>query len=342
MMHPTAFHSARSASPERAKVHAQRHAVLLRDAARVRRRGQSARDAHDDDRQQRAQRRPHSSAHESSVMAVDAERERCAAQRKNPNAILRLFFYLQRAGHAEEVVAAHLVGQRNPWITREEKPFHLSDASRKSIKTEMRDRTLKVDTMVVDNHYNYEFSLSADALDAHRQVLEMAATIEILTRDFENQQQELLGAYKRLEQYTDYGPTSPTEKSMAAKLFRHGYETGDDNDSCDVALHQRNEYRIEFERAEAVIKEFRSMHVNAIGQHRTNWKIHPTVSNMAGYHASGVAMLSTHASLAPGHASSGGESASFTMGAAGAIEVPRNQRFDNESAYQRKENDDLF
>uniref|UniRef100_K3WZP7 Uncharacterized protein n=1 Tax=Globisporangium ultimum (strain ATCC 200006 / CBS 805.95 / DAOM BR144) TaxID=431595 RepID=K3WZP7_GLOUD len=217
-----------------------------------------------------------------------------------------------------------------------------------------------------DDLYSHGVSLSIDALDAHRQVLEMAATIEILTRDFENQQQELLDAYKRLKQYADRELTTPTEKSVAAKLFRHG---GDDNNSCDgmheycahqqeleelrklldvkdsaltEALHQRNEYRIELERAEAVIKEFRSTHVDTNGQHRASWKIHPTVSNMAGYHASGVAMPSTHASLAPGYASSGGASASFTIGIAGAIEVPRNERFDNESTYQRKENDDLF
>lgn len=53
----------------------------------------------------------------------------------------------------------------------------------------------------VDVH-DHSGVLSADALDAHRQVLEMAATIEILARDFENQQQELLRAYERIRELT--------------------------------------------------------------------------------------------------------------------------------------------
>ncbi|GLE05510.1 hypothetical protein PINS_up014533 [Pythium insidiosum] len=49
-------------------------------------------------------------------------------------------------------------------------------------------------------------NLSEDAVAAHSQVLEMAATIEILTRDFENLQRELLDAYKKLQEYSAHDP----------------------------------------------------------------------------------------------------------------------------------------
>ncbi|KAJ0410728.1 hypothetical protein ATCC90586_006831 [Pythium insidiosum] len=48
--------------------------------------------------------------------------------------------------------------------------------------------------------------LSEDAVEAHSQVLEMAATIEILTRDFENLQRELIDAYKKLQDYSSHDP----------------------------------------------------------------------------------------------------------------------------------------
>lgn len=251
---------------------------------------------------------------------------------------------------------------------------------------ESDDDTCSMDDEPVSDHH--ETGLSADALEAHRQVLEMATTIEILTRDFENQQQELLDAYKRLKQHSVREPKSPTDGGVAVKLFqRHARDKNDDSDSLDAtrccthedelealrkvrvfyvvifaydashhhcpsrvhaqlldikdtalteALNQRNEYRIELERAEALIKEFRAMHLDANGG-RNGWKVHPTASNMAGYHTSGVAMSSSHASLAPASTA-----LTMMMGTSGAIEVPRNERFDHESTYQRKEDDDLF
>lgn len=114
------------------------------------------------------------------------------------------------------------------------------------------------------------------------------------------------------------------------------------------ALQQRNEYRIELERAEAMIREFRSMHMDGgggTGTSRHAWRVHPTVSAMGAYHASGIAMSCTQPSLAPGYAgnSSGSAAANVMMlSGTGAIEVPRNERFDHESTYQRKENDELF
>lgn len=100
------------------------------------------------------------------------------------------------------------------------------------------------------------------------------------------------------------------------------------------ALQQRNEYRVELERAEALIRDLRSRSLDGDGA-RTGWRMHATVSNMAGYHASGVAMSSTQSLLASGYVSAAGSGG-------GAIEVPRNERFDHESTYQRKENDELF
>lgn len=43
--------------------------------------------------------------------------------------------------------------------------------------------------------------VDSEALDGHRQVLQMAETIAVLTRDFETQQQELMDAYRRLHAY---------------------------------------------------------------------------------------------------------------------------------------------
>lgn len=43
--------------------------------------------------------------------------------------------------------------------------------------------------------------VDSEALDGHRQVLQMAETIALLTRDFEIQQQELMDAYRRLHAY---------------------------------------------------------------------------------------------------------------------------------------------
>lgn len=106
------------------------------------------------------------------------------------------------------------------------------------------------------------------------------------------------------------------------------------------ALQQRSEYRVELERAEAHIRELRSMHLDASSSSRSAWRVHPTASNMSGYHATGVAMPCTHASLVPGFASSGTASALQTNSS--AIDVPRHERFDTESAYQRRENDELF
>jgi negative regulator of sigma E activity len=64
-------------------------------------------------------------------------------------------------------------------------------------------------------HYDHDSSLllNQDALEAHRQVLEMSATIEILTRDFDQQQKELIEAYKRLNEYALWDPQRQVSNS---------------------------------------------------------------------------------------------------------------------------------
>lgn len=110
------------------------------------------------------------------------------------------------------------------------------------------------------------------------------------------------------------------------------------------ALHQRNECRVELERAEALVRELRVAHVDSSGGGtRGSWKVHPTPSSFAGYHASGVAVSSTQSLLASGYRLSGATGSVLLGGTSGgAIDVPRHERFDHASTYHRKENDELF
>lgn len=76
--------------------------------------------------------------------------------------------------------------------------------------------------------------LGADALDAHRQVLEMAATIDILSRDFACQQQELLRAYERIRELsgrenTRHGDGSADITALSSRAFEdEGEDSGRD------------------------------------------------------------------------------------------------------------------
>lgn len=94
------------------------------------------------------------------------------------------------------------------------------------------------------------------------------------------------------------------------------------------ALQQRNEYRMQLEQAESQIRTLRVDSSRGSGDGR--WKIHPHASNMGNLQLTG-AMSSTHATVIP-----------LVSMTSGPIEVPRHERFDHESTYHRRENDDLF
>ncbi|TYZ61039.1 hypothetical protein PybrP1_012128 [[Pythium] brassicae (nom. inval.)] len=210
--------------------------------------------------------------------------------------------------------------------------------------------------------------LGVAALDAHRQVLEMAATIEILSRDFASQQQELLRAYERIRELSgreaNHGDDSAGVAVPSSRAFKDAEDSGRDRDgrccahqeelvgmrellvvkdtALTAALQQRNEYRVKLERAEALVRDLRATHFDGSGgETRVGWKVHPTPSSFAGYHATGVVVPSTSGYLS---SASSGSTSSVLLGGSGGgvIEVPRNERFDHESTYQRKENDELF
>lgn len=61
--------------------------------------------------------------------------------------------------------------------------------------------------------------VDSEALDAHRQVLQMAETIALLTRDFETQQQELMDTYRRLHAYES---ASESLMSMQSRIHSDG------------------------------------------------------------------------------------------------------------------------
>lgn len=92
------------------------------------------------------------------------------------------------------------------------------------------ERVESYDAEPIDEEFLCGLGLSADALDAHRHVLEMASTIETLTRDFENQQQELLIAYKKLKKYTSREPQSPTDRSPSHVAKLHQCDCGNDGE----------------------------------------------------------------------------------------------------------------
>ncbi|DAZ96504.1 TPA: hypothetical protein N0F65_008055 [Lagenidium giganteum] len=200
----------------------------------------------------------------------------------------------------------------------------------------------KEDEILLDEEEDEPVGLSQEALDAHRQVLEMAATIEILTRDFEKQQKELLEAYKRLQEYSlqdrlrDDGDPSGARPSIRDGKFsrsrnnehfewNHEAELEEARRLVSIkdialteALEQRNEYKMQLDKAEALIRELRSAHVDTL-RHHASKQMTPSMG------------------LAPNVAS-----VPPSVLGTGVAELPRNERFDEESSYHRRENDDLF
>ncbi|TMW65964.1 hypothetical protein Poli38472_003729 [Pythium oligandrum] len=200
------------------------------------------------------------------------------------------------------------------------------------------------------------FDLSEDALEAHRQVLEMSTTIEILTRDFENLQRELLDAYKKLQEYSAQDPrlgaSSPSKSvgttakggivsNAIAKLRMSG-----GNERCcshegeldemkrlviikdtalKEALDERNDYKMQLERAEVLLRELRD------GQPRSS---QPTMSRTASFAGIPMGMTSTSPVLFA--------TTQYATQSSGQKELPKRERFDQESTYHRKEDDDLF
>jgi hypothetical protein len=98
------------------------------------------------------------------------------------------------------------------------------------------------------------------------------------------------------------------------------------------ALEQRNQHRVELEKAEALIRELRALHLEAIGGRGST----ATRSPNGGWYSSCIAdsnsVVHAPASL----------SASALLGTPSTAEVPHTERFDQESAYHRRENDALF
>lgn len=98
------------------------------------------------------------------------------------------------------------------------------------------------------------------------------------------------------------------------------------------ALEQRNQHRVELEKAEALIRELRALHLEALGGRGGT----ATRSPSSGWYSSCIAdsnsVVRAPASL----------SASALLGTPSTAEVPHTERFDQESAYHRMENDALF
>ncbi|ETK86973.1 hypothetical protein F441_08633 [Phytophthora nicotianae CJ01A1] len=209
--------------------------------------------------------------------------------------------------------------------------------------------------------------LSTRMLDAHHQVLGMAAAIEQLTQDFARQQEELTAAYKRLQQYElrEQNGEFPTTKQMTRPGTKgscgcnHLAQLEELKNLLQVkdlalaeALQQRNEHRVELEKAEALIAELRSLHLDTTGGRvpQAAWKINPPP--LPGSASTSMLSRSTrHAvtSIQYAQANVGirtpmsPTTTAALLGCPGAIDVPHDERFDTESAYkQRNETGDVF
>ncbi|KAE8887778.1 hypothetical protein PF005_g3160 [Phytophthora fragariae] len=220
---------------------------------------------------------------------------------------------------------------------------------------------------VDDDDFNTVAPIDEDELDAHQQVLGMATAIEQLTRDFARQQEELSAAYKKLQQYA-----LQEQSGEGPKVLRPGSRDGNGHCGCthaaeleelkkllDVkdlalveALQQRNEHRVELEKAEALIAELRSLHLDTTGGRipQVAWKTNPSpapgASSASTFNRSArTAVTSIQYSQANvGIRTPMTQAATAALlGCPGAIDVPRDERFDTESSYKvRKETGDAF
>lgn len=101
------------------------------------------------------------------------------------------------------------------------------------------------------------------------------------------------------------------------------------------ALEQRNQHRVELEKAEALTRELRALHLEAIGG-RGSTATKTAGSPSGGWYSSCITDSSSVARIPASL------SASALLGTPSTPEVPHTERFDQESAYHRKENDSLF
>ncbi|KAK1934660.1 hypothetical protein P3T76_011269 [Phytophthora citrophthora] len=209
--------------------------------------------------------------------------------------------------------------------------------------------------------------IDEDELDAHHQVLGMATAIEQLTQDFARQQDELASAYKRLERYELLEKTGelPTRKQndRGGRNERsncgctHAAELNELKKLLEVkdmalveALQQRNQNRVELDKAESLIAELRSLHLDTTGGRvpQVAWKVNTpptsgstnTITRSTRNAATAVQYSQANAGIRTPMTAS---ATAALLGCSGVIDVPHDERFDIESTYkQRKETGDVF
>ncbi|KAG3114346.1 hypothetical protein PI124_g6846 [Phytophthora idaei] len=224
-----------------------------------------------------------------------------------------------------------------------------------------RDEIMDVDAIA---------TMDEDELDAHHQVLGMAAAIEQLTQDFARQQEVLAAAYKRLQQYelreqNEEFPTTNQNARAGSKgrgvncSCTHLAELEEMKNLLEVkdlalaeALQQRNEYRVELEKAETLIAELRSLHLDTTGGRvpQVAWKANPpAVPGSASVNMISRSTRNAVTSIQYAQANVGirtpmtPAATAALLGCPGAIDVPHDERFDIESAYKkRNETGDVF
>jgi hypothetical protein len=205
-------------------------------------------------------------------------------------------------------------------------------------------------------------AIGEDELDAHRQVLGMAAAIEQLTRDFARQQEELTEAYKRLQKYAlqEQNGEGPRQNVRVRGGSNCGCTHADDLEEMEKllevkdlalaeALQQRNHHRVELEKAEALIAELRSLHLETTDGRvpQVAWKVNPppvpgsaSINRITRNAASAVQYSQANVGIRTPMTQS---ATAALLGCSGAIDVPRDERFDVESSYkQRKETGGAF
>ncbi|KAL3656321.1 hypothetical protein V7S43_018813 [Phytophthora oleae] len=206
--------------------------------------------------------------------------------------------------------------------------------------------------------------IDEDELDAHHQVLGMAAAIEQLTQDFARQQEELASAYKRLQQYAllEQNGEPPTKKQndrggRTSCGCTHAAELNELKKLLEVkdlalveALQQRNEHRVELEKAESMIAELRSLHLDTTGGRvpHVAWKVNPppfpvstnTITRSTRNAATAVQYSQANAGIRTPMTPA---ATAALLGCSVVIDVPHDERFDIESTYKhRKETGDVF
>ncbi|POM71019.1 Polyketide synthase [Phytophthora palmivora] len=223
-----------------------------------------------------------------------------------------------------------------------------------------------VQTRHIDSRESYaEAPINEDELDAHHQVLGMAAAIEQLTQDFARQQEELAAAYKRLQQYGLQEQNGEGPKAHSS--VRSGDNCGCAHESeleelkrllevkdmaLAEALQQRNQHRVELEKAEALIAELRSLHLDTTGGRvpQMAWKVNPPPGpGSISTHTITRSIRSTATAVQYAQANVGirtpmsPAATANLLGCPGAMDVPHDERFDVESTYkQRTETGDVF